>query len=142
MREAAHVEPRPQQVEHRTHVDGRGLEQRLADGRAGELGRAFLEVAERAAGEREAVRVHAGGGQADQGVAGPDASAGDHPIERDRAEAGAHEVESARGGVAAHELGELGQLAPGISMPAASAPAFSPTPMSRRTPGSASSTAR
>ena len=98
-----------QQLEDRLDVDLGRLEQGLAE-RPAEPALGVLvegEALERRAGERVAVGVQAGGGQADDRVAGPHRRSVDDLVEGDGAEAGAGDVD------AADHLAELGQLAAG-----------------------------
>ncbi len=107
--EAADLDLGAQQLEHRLDVDLGRLQQDVAE-RAAEPAVGVLverQPVERRAGQRVAVGVDAGGGQADHRVAGPHRGAVDDRVERDGAEAGAGDVE------AAHHVAELRQLAAG-----------------------------
>ena len=67
--EAADVGVGGEQLQHRAHVDRRRLEHDVAE-RPAEAVVVPRHVGKNLAGERVAVRVKAGGGEADQGVAG------------------------------------------------------------------------
>ena len=121
------VEAGAQERERRADVDHGRLEQRVGDARAAQLGRAVVEaesavLEQRAARERVAVGVQARRGDADERVARRHVGAGQDRVEGDRADGRPAQVEAVRGRVAADELGQDGELAAGISIPAASAP--------------------
>ena len=86
---------------------------------------------ERRAGQRVAVGVQAGGGEADDDVARRDRRAVDDRVEGDGAEAGAGDVD------AVDHVAELGQLAAGDLDPGQLAPRASPTPICSQISGSA-----
>ena len=79
--------------------------------------------------------MQAGGGEADDDVAGLHRRAVDDRVERDGAEAGAGDVD------AVDHLAELGELAAGDLDPGQLAPRASPTPICSQTSGSAGSIA-
>ena len=85
VREAADLGLGREQLEHGADVDLGRLEQHVAE-RAAEPLVFERDVGEDPAGERVAVRVEAGGGKADQGVARLDPLAGDDRVERDQAD--------------------------------------------------------
>src|SRR5207244_3612037 len=80
VRQPVHVHAGVQQVEHGADVDLRGLEQHVADAATCKLGRALVQVGQRPACQRVAVRVDAARGKADHGVARLDARARDDRV--------------------------------------------------------------
>ena len=108
MRQPAHVDVRVEQLADRLDVDHRRLEEQVAHRLPVEL---LVQVGEHAARERQAVRVDAARGDADDRVARLDPVAGHDRVEVDEADAEAHEVEAVRRRMPAHDLGQHGELA-------------------------------
>src|SRR6476620_735251 len=104
--EAADLDLGAQQLDDRLDVDLGRLEQHLAEW-AAEAVVVERDLGQRRARQRVAVGVQAGGGEADDDVAGLDRGAVDDRVEGDGPEAGAGDVD------AAHQLAELGELAAG-----------------------------
>ena len=92
--EAVDVGLRADEVHHGLDVDLGRLQQDVAEG-AAEPVVVERDVGQCLAGERVAVGVEPGGGEADQRVAGLHLGAGDHRVEVDDPDAGAREVQSA-----------------------------------------------
>ena len=116
-----------EQLEDRPDVDLGGLEQDVAE-RPAEAVVVERHVGQRRAGERVAVRVKAGRGEPDHGVAGLDAGAGDDRVESDEPDARAAQL------LAGDDVADLGDLAAGDLDPGELRPARQPDAELRRRP--------
>ena len=147
VREAVDRHVGAQQLEHRAHVDHGRLEQGVGDGGAAErLGpvveRQAAVLEQRAPREREPVGVQAGGGEADERVAGRQAAPVTIASSATVPKHAAVEVEALRRGMAADQLGQLGELAAGDLDPGLLGARLQPERDLAQHLGSARSTAR